>query len=354
MAESLKFSGVISAPFQKKQLACIDHDPEAAYNSLPCGGVFLFKNPSPRLVAAGQALLVTFLWSTSWVLIKIGLNDLPALTFAGLRYTLAFFCLLPFALQPKNRRQLLSLSSRDWSGLFVLGVLFYALTQGAQYLGLAYLPAATTSLLLNFTSVIVAFMGIAFLAEVPTWLQWGGVSLFIAGILVYFYPIHIPAAQAIGFIASLVGMIANAASSILGRGLNRDGRFSPLIVTTASMGIGAALLLITGIGLEGLPGLSLSNWVIIAWLALVNTAFAFTLWNQTLRTLSAMESSIINGTMLIQIALLAWIFLGETLTPQAIAGMLLGALGAIAVQLHPQPLQRQEAPRHADRLSTGK
>jgi drug/metabolite transporter (DMT)-like permease len=314
----------------------------------------LFKIPSPRLIAAAQALLVTFLWSTSWVLIKIGLQDLPALTFAGLRYTLAFVCLLPFALKPKNRRQFLSLSRRDWSGLLVLGVLFYTLTQGAQYLGLAFLPAATTSLLLNFTSVIVAFMGIAFLAEVPTWLQWGGMSLFVAGILVYFYPIHIPQAQAVGFIASGVGVLANAASSILGRGLNRSGRISPLIVTTASMGIGAILLLITGIGLEGLPTLSLANWAIIAWLALVNTAFAFTLWNHTLRTLSAMESSIINGTMLIQIAILAWIFLGETLAPQAILGMLLGALGALAVQLRPRPAQRRETSQRADQLSTGK
>jgi drug/metabolite transporter (DMT)-like permease len=39
-----------------------------------------------------QALLVTFLWSTSFVLIKIGLQDIPALSFAGLRYSLALLC----------------------------------------------------------------------------------------------------------------------------------------------------------------------------------------------------------------------------------------------------------------------
>jgi drug/metabolite transporter (DMT)-like permease len=325
-----------------------------AYNTLSHGGIFLFKSASPRLIAAGQALLVTFLWSTSFILIKIGLQDLPALTFAGLRYTLAFVCLLPLALQSKNRRQFTSLSRRDWSGLLALGVLFYALTQGSQFLGLAYLPAATVSLLLNFTSVIVAFMGIAFLNEVPTWLQWGGMGLFVTGLLVYFYPIQIPQAQAVGFIAVTVGVIANAASAILGRAVNRSGRISPLIVTTASMGIGAILMLAMGIVLEGLPVLSLMNWAIVAWLALVNTAFAFTLWNHTLRTLGAMESSIINGIMLIQIALLAWIFLGEKLTPQAILGMLLGALGALAVQLRPKLAQNREAPQRADQVPTGK
>lgn len=304
-------------------------------------------------MAAAQALLVTFLWSTSFVLIKIGLQDLPAVTFAGLRYSLAFVCLLPLALQSKNRHHFLALSRRDWGGLLVLGVLFYTVTQGAQFVGLAYLPAATTSLLLNFTSPIVALLGIAFLTEVPTWLQWGGMGLFIAGILTYFYPIQIPQAQALGFIAIIAGVLANAVSSILGRGVNRGGRIPPLIVTTASMGIGAILLLAAGIWLEGLPQLSLENWAIIAWLALVNTAFAFTLWNNTLRTLTAMESSIINGTMLIQIAILAWIFLGEILTPQAIVGMLLGALGALAVQLRPRSLQRREAALPVDQPSTG-
>ena len=52
-----------------------------------------------HLQAVLTALFVTFLWSTSWVLIKLGLRaSLPAVTFAGLRYGLAFLCLLPFVL----------------------------------------------------------------------------------------------------------------------------------------------------------------------------------------------------------------------------------------------------------------
>jgi drug/metabolite transporter (DMT)-like permease len=60
-----------------------------------------FIKLSPHLAAVLQALLVTLLWSTSWVLVKFGLADIPALTFAGLRYTVAFLCLLPFTSLPK-------------------------------------------------------------------------------------------------------------------------------------------------------------------------------------------------------------------------------------------------------------
>ena len=62
-------------------------------------------------------------------------------------------------------------------------------------------------------------------------------------------------------------------------------------------------------------------------------ALAFTIWNHTLRTLTAMESSIINGTMLIQIAALAWIFLGEDISFKEIIGMLIASSGAVLVQL---------------------
>jgi drug/metabolite transporter (DMT)-like permease len=103
-----------------------------------------------------------------------------------------------------------------------------------------------------------------------------------------------------------------------------------------SMGVGAIMLLATGILTQGLPPLSPINWAFIGWLAVVNTAFAFTLWNHTLRTLSAMASSIINSTMLIQIAVLAWLFLGEYLTWQEGMGMVLAGLGALIVQVRPQ------------------
>jgi drug/metabolite transporter (DMT)-like permease len=76
-----------------------------------------------------------------------------------------------------------------------------------------------------------------------------------------------------------------------------------------------------------------TNWLIVLFLAVVITAFAFTLWNKTLQTLSATESTIINNTMLFQIAILAWIFLGENLTILQVAGLLVAFSGALIVQL---------------------
>jgi drug/metabolite transporter (DMT)-like permease len=279
------------------------------------------------------ALLVTFLWSTSFVIIKIGLAEIPPLTFAGLRYTIAFICLLPLAFTKKNSAQIKRLNRKDWLKLSLLGILFYAFTQGTQFVGLSLLPAVTVSLWLNFTPLIVAVMAIFLIKEFPTTLQWIGILLFIFGVVTYFFPVDLIENQVTGLIVMTVGVLANSASAVLGRNVNRDAKINPIVVTIISMGIGAIILLISGIVIQGFPSISFQNVLYLLWLAVVNTALAFTIWNFTLRTLSAMESSIINGTMLIQIALLAWIFLGEEINIKEGFGMLIAAGGAVLVQL---------------------
>jgi drug/metabolite transporter (DMT)-like permease len=282
-----------------------------------------------------QALLVTFLWSTSWVLIKMGLQaSLPALTFAGLRYTLAFVCLLPFVLfRPAQRAAVRGISRGMWLQLAVLGLVYYTVTQGTQFAGLAFLPAATLTLLLNFSPILVALVSSFFTKEAPTLVQWGGILFSTAGALVYFLPLNIPAGQALGFAIALVSVMANAGSAVLGREVNRRSGLAPVLVTVISMGIGGILLLVTGAATQGFGALGLREWLIIAWLAVVNTAVAFTLWNHTLRTLTAVESSIINNSMTPQIAILAWLFLGEPLSLQQIAGLALVVVGTLVVQV---------------------
>jgi drug/metabolite transporter (DMT)-like permease len=209
----------------------------------------------------------------------------------------------------------------------------YTATQGAQFLALDRLPATTTSLLLSFSPVIVALLGIAFLSERTRPLQWAGVAMYLVGATVFLYPVDFPEQQVVGIGIAVMGLIANASAAVLGRSANRGGELSPLVVTVISMGVGSVVLLVSGFSTQGMPSLSTSSWAIVAWLAVVNTAFAFTLWNVTQRTLSATESSVVMNTMLIQIAVLSWLFLDEPLGAKEITGLGLAAAGALLVQL---------------------
>ena len=74
-----------------------------------------------RTTALFLAAVVTLLWSSSYVLIKIGLLNLPPSTFAGLRYFTAFGALLAAHVlrrQPMPR----ALGAPTWRALIGLGL----------------------------------------------------------------------------------------------------------------------------------------------------------------------------------------------------------------------------------------
>jgi drug/metabolite transporter (DMT)-like permease len=293
----------------------------------------MFQNLPPHVRAVLQGLFVAFLWSTSWVFIKFGLDNIPSLTFAGIRYFLAFLCLLPIAAQGGYLRTLSQLPRRQWGVLFALGITLYTIAQGSQFVGLSYLPAVTTNLLISFTSIVVVMLGIFLLHEHPTRVQWGGIALYLIGVLVYFYPVTFSPEQFIGVLVIGVNIAANAVGTLIGRSVNRSGNLHPLAVTTATMGIGSIFLLAAGIILQGIPALSVQEWAMIAWLSVVNTALGFTLWNNVQRTLTAMEASMINNTMMIHIPILALLFLGENISEKALIGMVMAGVGILAVQI---------------------
>jgi drug/metabolite transporter (DMT)-like permease len=280
-----------------------------------------------------QAIFVTLLWSSSWVLIKWGLVDIPPLTFAALRYALAALIMLAW-LVFKFRNRPMPISGSMLVRLVLLGIFYYALAQGALFVALAHLPAVSVNLILSFTSVLVGLAAVPTLGERFTRGQVAGVGLALAGACLYFFAVKEGATTGgwLGIAAAVVGLASNATATLLSRSVNREATLEPEGVTAISMSIGAIIMLAVALPVGGLPALSIKNWLIIAWLALINTAFAFTLWNRTLRTLSALESSMINSSMMIQIPILAVIFLDEQLQRVQILGLMLVVVGIYLVQ----------------------
>ena len=127
-------------------------------------------------------------------------------------------------------------------------------------------------------------------------------------------------------------------SARLGRHLALDVRRvfgGPLGLTALAMSVGGVATLLLGLLLEGPPSFSLRAWLLIIWLAAVNTALTYTLWAQTQRTLRAVEASVLGDLTVVLVALLGWLVLGEALGPVQIVGLLLAVAGVLFVQLAP-------------------
>jgi len=307
------------------------------------------------------AFFVTILWSSSWPIIKFGMKEMPPLIFAGLRYVIASFILLVFVLlRPKYRKELKNLTKRWWLRLISYGLIFYTITQGAQFFGLLYLNAITVSLLLSFTPILVLIFANLVLKERSNFIQLILVLLAIAGALLYFLlnpelvakqflivsgtnqfilppqPIVATSLKVVGLVVVIIGVLANTFSAIYGRSINQAKEVSTVVITAVSMFVGSIVLLITGLIVEDIPHFSLTSIGYILWLSILNTALAFTIWNFAMQKLKALEISIINNTMLFQITILAVIFLGELptaaqwigLTIVAVVGLILPIIGS--------------------------
>ena len=285
-------------------------------------------NASPRVRAILEALLVTFFWSSSYILTKFGLTDIQPLTLVGLRYLIASLVLLPIAL---NRGEHRRISGDAWWKLAVLGFLGYTVAQGLQCVGLSYLPAVTVTLILNFTPLIVMVLNLLFTGEFPKRDQVAGMVLVLVGAVLFFSD-KLGGYTLTGVMITFISGLGWAGYMVAGKILFKEKRVSPLGNTAFAMGFGTAILSASAYLVEGLNPIPVSGWAIIVWLGVVNTAAAFFMWNHALETLDAFELSILQNTMLIQITILSMIFLGERLAPVKYLYMGLVFVGVYIVQ----------------------
>ena len=281
-----------------------------------------------RYLAIAESFFVTLILGSTLVLAKIALHHLGPLTIVGLRYLLAFLFLIPFLLR---RGIPAKWSSQVWIELFLIGLSFYVIGNGALYLGLNYIPATTASLLLSFVPVLVLAASILWLQEVPTRFQVFGIILGLAGSVLFFMP-GLRAGEPLGIAIVSAGLGGNAMFGILGRKVILGRQVDILSLTAIPLGVGGGILLPAALAIEGLPRLSMTGLGIVLWLALINTALVFWLYNHALRLLTAFEmSTVVNLTPLVT-AGWAWLLLEEKLGSLQILGMITVIIGIGLVQ----------------------
>lgn len=278
-----------------------------------------------------EALLVTFLWSSSYVLTKIGLQDTSPLLLVVLRYVVASLVLAPFALA---RGAFAGLDRGSYVKMALLGVSGYAVAQGLQCLGLYYLPAVTVTFILNFTPVTVLLINAVAYRLRPGAPQLLG-SLIVLGGAYAFFGGGVEAGSLAGVAVTLASGIGWAVYLVAVRRLFAERPVNPLALSAVAMASGTVFIVGSALAFEELRALTFQSAAIILWLGVVNTAAAFLIWNHALAKVEAFEVSILQNTMLIQIAVLSWLFLGETLTATKLLGMALVFVGVLIVQVSP-------------------
>ena len=290
-------------------------------------------------------LILCLIWGTTWIFIKIGLNDLPPITFAAARFILAVLILLPVIWiyrLPWPR------SAAEWKLIGLTGFLQFSLNYSSVFWAEQYITSGLAAVLQAMITVFGLLLAWIFLpAERITKLKVFAVCLGIVGVAVIFIEqLRVESVMAFaGCVAIVAGAYAAAQASILIKA--RGSALHPASLVCAQMICGLPAIVIYAIAAEGDP--FTFNWTwravgCVLYLTLLGTIAAFWLYYWLLSRIESTKAMMISLVTPLIAVLIGAIFLDERLPPQTLFGgiLIVASVGLIALRRRRIEPQRRE------------
>jgi drug/metabolite transporter (DMT)-like permease len=286
------------------------------------------------------------LWSSSFVATRAGLRDLSPLAFVALRQSLCALVLIALVLAA--RPSLDGLRGR-WGHCAVAGALVNGVMVLAAHWGMVRVGAAPMALVQTLHPLLTALLAGPLLGEWLRLRQWLGLCMGAAGVaLVVGLAAVDSRAQLDGLAVGAAGVIALTAGTLY---FGRFCRDVPLLPGSAVQFVAAAAASILATCLFETPRL---DWTETAVAAIAWNAGVVSLGGMALYFLMLKEGTAARATANFYLvpgatAVLAWLFLGERLSPYAAAGRLPAGRGAAgrAAQAANSALSRSYSARTA-------
>ncbi|WP_428531014.1 DMT family transporter [Rhodopila sp.] len=279
-------------------------------------------------------LLFVLLWSSSFIAAKTGLRQISPLLFVAVR--MAGCAVVLVALMLLLRRSWRPLGGWRWLHCAVAGTLLNAIGLMAPHVGLLLAPAAQIALVQSLTPLLTAALGVVLLHERLRSRQWLGLALGMAGVgLVVGYAALENASRFQGLLLAFVGVLGLVAGTLY---FGRFCRGVPLLPGATAQFVAAAAVSALG---AWLLETSRADWT--------RGAVVATVWNTVMVSLGGMglyfamltrgsaarvsaNFYLVPGTA----ALLAWVILGERLSPLAVLGLVVASAGCWLVASAPR------------------
>lgn len=280
-----------------------------------------------RTTAFLSILFVVIVWGSASSVTKYAVENVPPYFFAFLRNLVGSVCLLPFFLYQRKRnpqQPTAPFKKMLWMGL--TGITFFYLFFN---IGLYYTNAATGALIQGFIPIAIILLALIFLRERLNSLQAVGVFISVTGVILIGFAAAVPGARNsfLGNILMIFAILSWGVYTIIAKSMKQ---YDPVYLTTISTWIGTVGLLpamVIELWGRDIPVVSTGTWMAILYLGFISSAICYILYNRVLKVLSAIQVGNLMNLDPIFGAIVAVLFLHESVTIWQIGGTLLVLLG---------------------------
>ncbi|HEV2840944.1 MAG TPA: EamA family transporter [Chthoniobacterales bacterium] len=278
--------------------------------------------PEQRKFAVAAAYLtLCVIWSSTWLAIKIGLRDLPPISFVALRFAIAVVVLLAISV---GRVRLLPLRRSDLKLLAYTGVLMFAVNYALLFWAELHVSSGLSAVL----QATIPIFGMVFAhyllpGEPLRWQRVAGALLAIGGVaLICSRLLDFGGLLAFwGGVAVVFGAAGAAFANVLVK--KRELQLAPAMIAAWQMIFGAVPLLVLGLIVDGNP--LHFHWTKTAvfclfYLAIPGSAVTFLLLYWLLPRMSVTNLQTISLITPPGAVAFGWLLGGETFSPWSLAG----------------------------------
>jgi drug/metabolite transporter (DMT)-like permease len=280
-------------------------------------------------------LVLCLIWGSTWMFIKLGLRDLPPLSFAAIRFLLATVILSGIV---AARRASLPRGRAEWWLIARTGVLAFALNYGLLFWGEQHISSGLAALLQATIPVFGMLLAHPYLpGERLNARKLAGALLGVVGVGVIFSSqLAAEGGMAVwGSAAVLAGAVFVAYANVLVKA--RGARLDAAVLAAGQMACGFVVLAAAGLAWEGSPLNFRWTWLAVAcllYLTLVGSVAAFLLFYWLVRNVDVTKTMLIALVTPLAAVLLGMAVLGEEVTWRTLAGgaLIMSGIGLVVLR----------------------
>lgn len=273
--------------------------------------------------------LICIVWGTTYAAIKYAILDFPPFMLVGIRQTAAGLLLLGLAFFNGN----IQMPERRYVALQALtGIATITGGNGFVTWGMQYVSSGLAAIIGSLTPVVVVLISLAWHGKERIHLRMVvGVLLGFGGLALIFregWQDFIRPEYRWGIAGCFASCITWSLGTVMAKQWN-SSKVSPLLNASLQITSGGLGGFVMSFFFDPTHTIhhSAQGWISVAYLALIGSALAFTLYMFVLKHLSATVSSLYTYINPVVAILLGWALLGEALTFWEVIGMSLTILG---------------------------